>query len=165
MVTRLRKNPASNSQLPVSRPRYGVGTRPTGLVARTTRPPAGQQIIGNLAAGLGAAHDEHRILWQQVRTAVVRGVILRDPIREGLGQRGRSRRVLVAGGDHDGEGTDVTVARLQEVPVAGGRQLCDAHTLADRAVGGELLQSLDDLRAVRVRRLLAPACGSQSPAC
>lgn len=79
-------------------------------------------------------------------TAVVGGVVVRDPIGQRSGQRRHLRQVLVPGGDHDGAGAEGTVVGVQGVPVAGWCQPLDPHTGADGTVGGELLQSPDDLR-------------------
>jgi hypothetical protein len=84
-------------------------------------PPAGgQEVLGDLAAGLGAADDQHRPLRELAGMAVAGGVDLHDPVREGAGERGTPRPVLVAGGDDHGPGPDLAGVGAQgEAPPVG----------------------------------------------
>jgi hypothetical protein len=76
---------------------------------------------------------------------VVGDVALGDPLGKGLGQRWDLRQVLPAGRHHDRAGGDLAVGRRQDVPVARGCQPREFHPVAHRAVGGEVLEPLDDL--------------------
>jgi hypothetical protein len=96
---------------PVDRvaPSIGRGRATDGAGCQDNLTAAGPQVLGDLAARLAAAHHEHAALGQQPGTAVVGGVVLRDPVGERPGQRRYPRHVLGARGGHDGAGTEVTV--------------------------------------------------------
>jgi uncharacterized protein YxjI len=50
-------------------------------------PVAGQEVLGDLAAGLAAADHQHRPVRELVGTAVVGGVVVGNPVGEGAGER------------------------------------------------------------------------------
>ena len=75
---------------------------------------AGQEVLGDLAARLGAADHQHRPAGELAGTAVVRGVELGDPPGQPAGQRRDPGPVLVAGGHHHRPG--------QELAVVGGHR-------------------------------------------
>ena len=94
---------------------------PTDGAGRQHDPPAtAHQVLGDLAAGLGAADHQHRPFRELVGTAVVGGVVLGNPVGESAGERRDLRQVLVAGGDHDGAGQNGTPAGRQGISVTGG---------------------------------------------
>jgi hypothetical protein len=131
----------------------GASDRTGGQDHLATR---GQQVLGDLAAGLSAAHDQDRAIGYLTRVAVVRGVQLADPAREPSGQCRYPWQVLAAAGDHDGAVAQLPVAGEQAPPMA-GHHPGDPHALAHRAGGGEPVQPFDDLAGGEVGawRLLA----------
>ena len=84
-------------------------------------------------------------------------MVLGNSVGDRAAKRRDLRQVLVAGGNHDGAGQEVTPAGRQDEPVAGGCQPGHRHPFAHRAVGGELLQPLDDFHpgGIAVACLLA----------
>jgi hypothetical protein len=138
---------------------------PTGGAGRQDDPPAGgQQVLGDLAAGLGAADDQHRPVGKLAGAAVVGGVELRDPAWEPAGQRRDPGQVLVAGGDDHRPGPHLAVVGGHGPAIARGGQPGDADPLADRAAGGEVAEPLDDLQAGGVGVAVLPAEHGVHPA-
>ena len=75
-------------------------------------PTRGQQILSDLTTGLSAAHNENTARGQGTSSAVVRGVLLSDPVRKGVGHRRHPRDVLVAGRHYDSARLENLVAGL-----------------------------------------------------
>ena len=130
----------------MSRPRCLQGSRPAGLVARP--PTRGQQILCDLAARLGTAHNENSAWGQRTRSAVVRSVLLSYPVRKGVGQRRQPRDVLVATGRHDDSPRlENLVAGLDDVSGAVVRQPYNLGSRVHRTPGGQHVQPLHHFSA------------------
>ena len=108
------------------------------------------ELLGDLIAGVTAAHDQHRPRRDLLGVAVARAVKLQDLWTEALGDRGNHRHLERPGRDHHLLGGDCAVLQLDEVA---------AVVLADRANAAvELDKQLELLRVVAQVRddLVAP---------
>jgi hypothetical protein len=124
-------------------------------------PPAGgQEVLGDLAAGLGAADDQHRPVRELAGGAVAGGVDLHDPVGEGAGQGGAPWLVLVAGGDDHRPGPELAGVAVEGEPVAGGGEPRYPDALADGAAVGQPLEPLHDLASGEVG---VPRLGAEQP--
>ena len=72
------------------------------------------ELLGDLVAGVAAAHDQHRARREVVRRAVVAAVQLHDLGAEVGGDRRRERHLERPGGDHDLVGLVGAVGELDE---------------------------------------------------
>ena len=125
---------------------------------------AGQEVLGDLAAGLGAADDQHRPVRELAGAPVAGGVELGDPPREAAGEVRDQGLVLVAGGHHHRPGLEPAVVGGHRPAVARRGQPGHPDALADGAAVGEPLQPPDDLLAAGVGVPCLPAQHRVHPA-
>ncbi len=122
------------------------------------------QVLGDLAAGLSAADNQHRAFGQRLRVAVFGRMGLHDVSGQALRTAGDDRDLIAARGDHHLVGDVEPIGHVErEAVLSVAAQAFDRDPLQQRRVerGNERVDVVDDLiaqhEAVRIGALVREA--------